>query len=114
LLFSLDFNLRENLIELLLSSRLIDLDIIFCVSIITKPKPNSTADKTKKKNVKDRILILSYKKPMYKARRYSVIHKNSAVSNKCIAVFIFITILVNIKKNKNIIKFISPNNIMYI
>ena len=40
-----------------------DLKNIFCKSIITKPIPNSTADKTRKKNVRDNRLILSYKKP---------------------------------------------------
>ena len=93
---SLFINLVENLIILmLLSLRLIDLLIIFCKRIITKPIPNSTADKIRKKNVNDNIVSLSQITPIIKTSAYSVIHKNSAVKSKCIAVFTFINILAN-------------------
>ena len=41
------------------SFRLIDLIIIFWTSIMTKPKPNSTADKIRKKNVSESRFRLS-------------------------------------------------------
>ena len=55
---------EENLVEFLkkLSEfvvREIDLRKIFCINMITKPIPNSTADRTKKKNVKERKFTLS-------------------------------------------------------
>lgn len=37
---------------------------MFCSNINIKPTPNSTADKTKKKNVKDKKFILSYDIPI--------------------------------------------------
>jgi len=52
---------------------------------------------------------LSYINPKVRASIYKVIHKNSAVKSKCKAVFTLIVIVVNIKKNKIIIKLISPN-----
>jgi hypothetical protein len=45
---------------LLLSDKCIDLKKMFCSNMITRPIPNSTADKTKKKNVSDNKLVLSY------------------------------------------------------
>jgi hypothetical protein len=51
--------------------------------------------------------------PIKREITYNVIHKNSAVNNKCNAVFTFIDILKNIIKNKIKIKFISPNVINY-
>ena len=47
---------------------------------------------------------LSYINPKVRASIYKVIHKNSAVKSKCKAVFTLIVIVVNIKKNKIIIK----------
>ena len=47
---------------LLLSDKCIDLKNMFWSKIITRPIPNSTADRTKKKNVSDSRLVLSYMK----------------------------------------------------
>ena len=80
-------------------------------NIIIKPRPNSTADKIKKKNVNDSILRLSNTRPMNKHVMYKVIHKSSAVNNKCNAVLTFNAILINMIKNKINIKFISPKTI---
>ena len=111
--FTLLENLDANLaVFVLLSCKLTDLLNKCCKRIIIKPNPNSTADKIKKKNVKDRRLTLSYIKPTTKTSVYKVIHRNSAVRSKCTAVFTLITILENIKKNNNIIKFTSPKIIM--
>lgn len=66
----------------------------------TRPIPNSIAEKTKKKKVRDRMLRLSYIKPIKRTRVYKVIHKSSAVSNKCKAVLVFITMLNIIRKKK--------------
>ena len=73
---------------------------MFCSKIITKPIPNSTADKTKKKNVRERRLILSVRNPRDKTIRYNVIQSISAVNNKCNAFEILNDILKSIKKNK--------------
>ena len=86
---------------------------MFWRSIITNPVPNSTADKIRKKNVNERKLTLSYIKPIIMTMEYNVIHKNSAVSSKCTAVFTFNEILANKKKKINSRKFNSLNNIMY-
>lgn len=40
---------------------------VFCNNNKIKPIPNSTADSTKKKNVKDKTLRLSNKKPTIRA-----------------------------------------------
>jgi len=80
---------------------------------MTKPKPNSTADKIRKKNVKDNKLRLSNTKPLIRVRIYNVIHKNSAVNNKCNEVLTFIVILEKRIKKRRIIKLISPNVISY-
>ena len=84
---------------------------IFCRRIITRPTPNSTADKIRKKKVSDNKFTLSYNKPTNKTKTYRVTQRNSAVSIKCRAVFILITILVKIKKKISNIKFTSPINI---
>ena len=47
-----------------LSTSCIERRNIFCSRIITKPIPNSTADKTKKKKVKESKFVLSYSKPI--------------------------------------------------
>lgn len=88
--------------------------MICWTNIIIKPKPNSTADKIRKKNVKDNILRLSKIKPINKHNMYNVIHNNSAVNNKCSAVFTFKAILVNIIKKITKTKFKSPKTIIYI
>lgn len=64
-----DFIREANLVEFLkklseLVVKDIDLKKTFCINIITKPIPNSTADSTRKKNVSERKFTLSYKKPM--------------------------------------------------
>ena len=70
--------------------------------------PNSIADKTKKKKVKDNKLMLSKKNPITKTIAYKVIHINSAVNNKWIEVFVLIIILKNkIKKKKKKIFIVS-------
>ena len=50
--------------------------------MITRPIPNSTADKTRKKNVRDKKLTLSYRKPIDKDNIYKVIQSISAVNSK--------------------------------
>lgn len=83
---------------------------VFWISNKTKPIPNSTADKTKKKNVKDKTFKLSNNKPISRAMAYKVIHKISAVNNKCIEVFVLIKRLKKIKK-KNKIKIFKLSTI---
>jgi len=46
------------------SFRLIDLKKIFCIKIIINPIPNSIADRTKKKKVREITLELSKKQPI--------------------------------------------------
>jgi hypothetical protein len=86
----------------------IDLRKIFWISIITNPIPNSTADKTKKKKVKDKKLTLSYSNPIDNESTYSVIHSISAVNSKCSAVFTFTIIVTSIKKKISENRFRSP------
>ena len=95
------------------SFKLIERSNTFCTKIITKPKPNSTADKIKKKKVNDNKFKLSKTSPASKVNMYSVIHKNSAVSSKCNEVLTLIVILENIIIKSNTIKLISPNVINY-
>ena len=75
------------------------------------PRPNSTADKIKKKKVNDNMFRLSNTRPINKHVIYKVIHSNSAVSSRCSAVLTFSAILMNIIKNRINIKFISPKTI---
>jgi hypothetical protein len=104
----------ENLNEFwVLSARLKDLSIIFCTSIKIRPNPNSTADKIKKKKVRESRFKLSNISPIIKEAAYNVIHNNSAVKSKCRAVLTFIAILAIKKKNINIIIFRSPILIIY-
>jgi hypothetical protein len=84
---------------------------MFCINIMTRPIPNSTADNTKKKKVKDKKLTLSYNSPIESESTYSVIHSISAVNSKCRAVFTFTIIVVSIKKKTIENMFRSP---MYI
>ena len=81
---------------------------------MTSPIPNSTADRTKKKNVNESKLTLSYKKPTERTIIYKVIHNNSAVNNKCSALDTLLAILRISKKNKIKYRLISPINIIYI
>ena len=90
-----------------------DLKKIFWISIITRPIPNSTADKTKKKKVNDNRLILSLKKPILNTMIYNVIQRSSAVNSKCNAFETLLEILTNNKKNKIKYKLASPINIKY-
>ena len=99
---------------LLLSFKLIERVIICCTNIIINPSPNSTADKIKKKKVKDSIFKLSNTNPTKIHITYKVIQRSSAVNKRCNAVLMFNIILVNITKNKMKIKFISPKTIIYI
>lgn len=102
-------NLVESLKLFLFESlKLIDLKNIYWISIITSPKPNSTADRTKKKKVNDNRFKLSKINPDNKTSIYNVTHKSSAVNNKCKAEFTFITIVKNNKKKIISIKLISP------
>lgn len=66
----------------------------------TNPIPNSIAENTKKKKVKDNIFKLSYMRPTNKAIAYKDIHNISAVSRRCKAVFVLTTTLNIIKKKK--------------
>ncbi len=83
-----------------LSPKLIVRLIIFWINKIIKPRPNSIAEKTKKKNVKAITLTLSYKIPIYKVIEYNVIHKISAVNKRCKEVLVFNKILKKKKKKK--------------
>jgi hypothetical protein len=91
----------------------IDLKNIFCINIIIKPIPNSTADNTRKKKVKDNKFMLSYIKPADKTIIYKVIHSNSAVKRRCNEFEGLITRLANKKKNRKKYKFKSPINKLY-
>ena len=84
---------------------------MFWRSINTRPIPNSMADRTKKKKVKDNKFKLSKINPAVNVNEYNVIHSNSAVKSRCKAVFELIKILTNKIKKKRINKFKSPNNI---
>jgi len=90
------------------SFKLIDRVIIFWNNNNTSPIPNSIAEKTKKKKVRESIFKLSKIKPINKTIAYKVIQSNSAVSNKWIAVFVLIIILNKIKKKKRNNMFKSP------
>ena len=71
---------------------------MFCINIITRPIPNSTADRTKKKKVRESKLELSYIKPIDNTTIYKVIHRSSAVNNKWREFDMLFVILKNIKK----------------
>ena len=87
---------------------------MFCIRIKTIPIPNSTADKTKKKKVREIIFMLSYRIPMCKTMIYRVIHKISAVNSRCKALETFKVTVIIIKKKITKYKFKSPINIKYI
>ena len=81
----------------------------------TKPTPNSAAENIKKKKVNDKRFMLSYTNPRYNTIPYKVIHNSSAVKSRCIAVFVFISNVLNKRKKKIVNKFKSPKNkIFYI
>ena len=80
-----------------------DLIKIFWNRSSNNPIPNSIAEKTKKKKVKDTKFKLSKIKPIISIIIYRVIHKISAVNNKCRLVLIFIiTLKINKKKKEKI------------
>jgi len=90
------------------SLRLVDLRKTFCIKISTKPIPNSTAESTRKKNVRDIKFILSKRVPKLKTIKYKVIQSNSAVKRRCNAVVTLILILEKRMKNINIKRLVSP------
>ena len=73
-----------------------------------RPIPNSIAEKTKKKNVKDKTFKLSKITPIKKTIAYKVIQSSSAVNKRWRLVFVFTIILNSNKKKKKINKFKSP------
>lgn len=85
--------------------------MVFWHNIKTKPIPNSTAEKTKKKNVKANKFKLSYIIPIIKVIANKVIQSNSAVNSKCKKVLVLIKILANNIINKIILRLNSPSNI---
>ena len=87
---------------------------MYCISIITRPKPNSTADKTRKKKVNDSRFRLSNISPDNKTIIYNVTHRSSAVNNRCSAVFTFTSIVRKRKKKIISTKLISPKTKIYI
>lgn len=90
------------------SFKLIDRRNIFCISININPIPNSTAESTKKKKVRDIKFTLSNNAPTLRTIRYKVIHKSSAVKSRCSAVVTLELILIKSRKNIIIYKFTSP------
>jgi len=106
-------NLEENL-ELCFSQftfksfKFMDLRNIFWVNISTRPIPNSIADNTKKKKVREIRFKLSNKVPIDSTSKYKVIHKSSAVRSKCRAVVTFVLILAKRMKKIIMYKLTSP------
>jgi hypothetical protein len=76
------------------------------------PIPNSIAEKTKKKKVRDKTFKLSKIIPIKKTIAYNVIQSSSAVNNKCKLVFVLTIILKSSKKKKQKNKFKSPITII--
>lgn len=72
---------------------------MFCISINTKPTPNSIAESTKKKKVNETRFKLSKIVPTHKTIRYRVIHKSSAVKSRWRAVVTLVLILAKRIKN---------------
>lgn len=111
MLFNWRLNLFTNLNILVSESfRFKVLDKICCNKSNTNPTPNSIAENIKKKKVKDSKLRLSKANPVKSTIEYKVIHKSSAVNNKCKAVLVFKSRLPRIKKKKKIKVFKSPKN----
>lgn len=78
---------------------------------MTKPTPNSTAEKIKKKNVNDTKFKLSYRIPIINVRPYKFIHNNSAVSNRCKDVLVLVIKVLNNMKKRTTNRLTSPKNI---
>ena len=95
------------------SFRFMDRNSTFWTRIITRPKPNSTADKIRKKKVSDIKFKLSNINPAIRVIIYRVIHRNSAVSKRWREVLTFIVILANIIIKSRIMKLMSPKVISY-
>lgn len=109
----LDLTLELNLVEYLIKSEFEsvnerDLKKIFWINKIIKPTPNSTADRTKNRKVKESKFKLSYEIPKDSVKKYRVIHKISAVNNKCKAELTFIHTELKIIIKTIINKFTSP------
>lgn len=81
-----------------------------CISIITKPTANSTAEKIKKKNVKETRFKLSYDNPTINVKAYRVIQMSSAVSRRWSEVFVWVIKVLESIKNKINKRFKSPKN----
>ena len=81
-----------------------------CISIITKPTANSTAEKIKKKNVKETRFKLSYTNPTINVKAYRVIQMSSAVSRRWSEVFVWVIKVLESIKNKINKRFKSPKN----
>ena len=110
-LFKYEEPLRNQFLELFESW--IDLKKIFWIKIKIKPIPNSTAERTRKKKVKDSKLRLSNNSPAEGVIRYKVIHKISAVSRRWSELEGLITKLTKIKKKTKKNKFKSPKTKYY-
>jgi len=81
-----------------------------CISIITRPTPNSTAEKIKKKKDNESMLRLSKASPIIKTNPYRVIQRSSAVNNKCSDVLGLVSKVLKRNKNKITNVLISPMN----
>lgn len=81
-----------------------------CSSMITKPTPNSTAEKIRKKNVNDSRLRLSYARPIRRVREYKVIQRSSAVNNRCSDVLVLVVKVLSKKRKSRSRMFVSPKN----
>ena len=82
-----------------------------CKRSIIKPTLNSTAEKIRKKNVKESKFRLSETRPTKSTIVYKVIQSNSAVKSRCRDVEILINKLDNSRKKKIIKTFKSPKTI---
>lgn len=78
--------------------------------MITKPTANSTAEKIKKKNVRETKFRLSYDNPTIKVKAYKVIQMSSAVSKRWSEVLVWVIKVLDSIKNKINKRFKSPKN----
>ena len=85
-----------------------DLKKTFWIRSNTKPIPNSTAERTRKRKVSDNKFKLSYEIPKDNVKKYRVIHSISAVNRRCKAELTFIQIELKIIMNTIINKLASP------
>ena len=76
----------------------------------TKPTPNSTAEKIRKKKVRERILRLSYARPNTKVSAYNVIHRSSAVRRRWRDVLVWVAKVISRNKKNVSMICISPKN----